>query len=173
MKKILYLILIFVLVLVLTEFNNELMLILYSKSDSASYLTEIVQPKTYVSILLVILNIVIIWKYQNIKVVLILFLFSIITILLLNRIVAVRIYPTCEITTGWFLFRTQMIDISNNELNETSYNKLPFWRIRIKNKDIDVIIFAGPFQEDETLDLLKNNHINEIPADAQLYHVPY
>ena len=169
MKKILYLILIFLLILVLTEFNNELMQILYSKPDSASYLTEIVQPKIFISVLLIVLNIVIIWKYQNIKMVLTIFIFSLITILLLNRIVAVRISPTCEITTGWFLFRTQMIDISNNdncenELSETSYNKLPFWRIRIKNKNIDEIIFAGPFQEDKVIELLKNNFINEIPA---------
>lgn len=75
-------------------------------------------------------------------------------------------FPNGKIGTGWFYFETTRHDMCQNVLDcekslyyETLIEELPFWRIRIHNKQNEQTIYIGPFIWKKTLTLLKNDFL--------------
>ena len=60
--------------------------------------------------------------------------------------------PDGRIITGWYYIETNKLylckegyDCETILSRESVVNKLSLWRINIKNKDVDKVIFIGPF----------------------------
>jgi hypothetical protein len=63
----------------------------------------------------------------------------------------IGILPDGRLSTGWFYMETDRIDLCDHKTDcetvmaqQTKIQKLLFWRIRVKNKTTDQIIFVGP-----------------------------
>ncbi len=76
----------------------------------------------------------------------------------------ISIFPDGRLSTGWFYWETSRINICQNEIDcekvfyyETKVETLPLWRIRIKNKQTDKIIFIGPLLWEKAIKLFQNN----------------
>lgn len=79
----------------------------------------------------------------------------------------IAIFPYGRMSSGWFYMETNRINICNDNEDcekvyyyETKVYKLNLWRIRLKNKNIDKIIFVGPFIWYKTLHLFSNTFKN-------------
>lgn len=80
--------------------------------------------------------------------------------ILSGRVIA--LFPDGRISTGWFYLETNRINICKDEIDcdkiyyyETEIDKLPLWRIKIKNKRNDAIVFIGPIVWQKTIELFK------------------
>ena len=77
----------------------------------------------------------------------------------------VSLFPDGRLSSGWFYLETDRINICKNEeidcdrifFYETEIEELPFWRLRIKNKNINSVIFIGPVIWSNTLSLFRYN----------------
>lgn len=63
----------------------------------------------------------------------------------------IGILPDGRLSTGWFYMETGRVDLCDHKTDcetvmaqQTKIQKLFFWRIRVKNKTTDQIIFVGP-----------------------------
>lgn len=100
-----------------------------------------------------------------------------ITWLLSTRIIAYDPSASSEeskVLSGWLFFRTHTIltciDTENCDCEKVNYygtyiEKLPLWRIRIKNKELDTVIFVGPFIWKKTLKILEKHFPYDSPRD--------
>jgi len=75
-----------------------------------------------------------------------------------GRVVSILVWPDARINTGWFNAATEEIKLCNVKndcetvmTQKTQTENLFFWRIRIKNENIDRIIFVGPFLWSKTV----------------------
>ena len=75
--------------------------------------------------------------------------------------------PHGRLSSGWFYFETHRSSICDGEINcdrvfyyETELETLNLWHIRIKNNEVDLIIFVGPLIWGETINLFKTNFHN-------------
>ena len=65
----------------------------------------------------------------------------------------IGVFPDGKIKTGWFYFATNEINVCVDDKADcesvtdyqTTAEKMFFWRVRIKNKQINQRIFIGPF----------------------------
>ena len=69
-----------------------------------------------------------------------------------GRMISMVFWPDGRLTVGWFNMPTQTVHLCHNKTDcdttidyQTKAENLFFWRIRIKNKDVDEVIFVGPF----------------------------
>lgn len=72
--------------------------------------------------------------------------------MLSGRTIGSSTWPEQYIYTGWHFIQTKRVNICGNTtncetlfLNETKYQKLKFWRIRVFNSEIDYVFYTGPF----------------------------
>lgn len=76
----------------------------------------------------------------------------------------IALFPHGRLSSGWFYFETSRTDICKEDMDcekifyyETTFDRLLFWRIKIKNKQIDDIVFTSPFIWEKSINLFKNN----------------
>ena len=86
---------------------------------------------------------------------------TIILWLLSGRMISMIFWPDGKLTTGWFSVPTEKFSLCNGKTNcetimayHTKTENLFFWRIRIKNENVDKIVFVGPFLWSKTVRLL-------------------
>jgi len=96
-------------------------------------------------------------KYFLLLIVFILWLMS-------GRTVGYTSYPAPAIKLGWFYIQTERIIVC--EYNEdcekliaykTSIEELPFWRIKVKNKEMEEVFFVGFIAWESTVKIIKDN----------------
>ena len=85
---------------------------------------------------------------------------TIILWLLSGRTIGAIVDPEGKIVVGWFYIETEEFYVCDRKTDcesvfyyQTKIEKLPFWRIEIKNGNIDKRIFVGPFIWDKTLSI--------------------
>jgi len=71
-------------------------------------------------------------------------------------------WPDGRVSSGWFNTRTDMFYLCDDKTDcetmiyyQTQTQNLSFWRIRIKNQNIDKVIFVGPLLWDRTITMIK------------------
>lgn len=76
----------------------------------------------------------------------------------------VGLFPDGRLSTGWFYVETARLNICKNSNDcekvyyyETEVQPLALWRIRIKNKEINKVIFVGPAIWSGTLKMFKKS----------------
>jgi hypothetical protein len=74
----------------------------------------------------------------------------------------IALFPDGRLSSGWFYIETNRINICKDEIDcdkifyyETEIEKLPLWRIKIKNKRTDNVVFIGPMVWKKTIELFK------------------
>jgi hypothetical protein len=123
-------------------------------SESADYLSSISEPNRLLSILFFIgfssMTIFIFRDYNKIKLIILFLLLGL--WLLSGRIIAIKEFPDGRIITGWYYIQTNSYFLCGNDSDcettlakESTITKLPLWRINIKNKHTNKVIFVGPF----------------------------
>lgn len=77
-----------------------------------------------------------------------------------GRTVGMIVYPDGEVVTGWFYIQTGRFYICDQKTDcettigyHTKTESLPFWGIRIKNRNTDKLVFTGPFLWNRTAKL--------------------
>ena len=77
----------------------------------------------------------------------------------------VGIFPDGRLNIGWFYIKTDRINLChpNDDCEKIFYNntkieELPFWRIKIENKNINQIIFVGPFIWNQTRKMFETKY---------------
>ena len=73
-----------------------------------------------------------------------------------GRMVGALFWPEGKIITGWYYFPTDDFKLCDGTIDcetvvdyQTHMEKLAFWRVKIKNKNVDQTIFVGPFIWDQ------------------------
>lgn len=68
----------------------------------------------------------------------------------------IAIFPDGRLVGGWFYIATETANLCKDATdcemvlyNETSYTRKPLWCISVKNKEMSVVKFVGPFIENE------------------------
>jgi hypothetical protein len=157
MKYFLLFLLTVIIITTYLSFNEELINVMFS-NDSAGYLTEVSNINISVSVIAIILFCFFIIK-KNIGL-----LFALIIIWLFSgRRISIRNTEKCRISTGWFFIETnsfslcKLKDCDCEIIHETTYEKLSFYRVKIKNKEIRKTIFIGPMVWSRVIEVLENN----------------
>ncbi len=99
------------------------------------------------------------YKPSNVKLI---FLGVIIVIWFLSgRMISIIFWPDGRVTTGWFGIPTDTFYLCTGKTDcettiayHTKTENLFFWRIRLKNENVDKVIFVGPFIWNKTLKLV-------------------
>ena len=78
-----------------------------------------------------------------------------------GRMISIIFWPDGRVTTGWFSASTETFHLCDNKSDceatiayHTKTENLFFWRIRVRNENIDKVIFVGPFIWNKTLKLV-------------------
>ncbi|MET3047509.1 hypothetical protein [Flavobacterium covae] len=140
--------------------------------ESAEYLSDISDVNVFLSVLFLIIYLfLLIYFWKRLKLVLPFLVFIVLFWFFSGRTIALKYHPTGRIITGWYYIETDMFNLCKENqdyesilANETEINKLPFWRLNLKNKDTDKTIFIGPFMWNETIKILKKR----IPVVADM-----
>ncbi len=114
----------------------------------------VASPDVLYSVFLMILFSALTWYwYQSpnlIKTVLLTVVFII--WILVGRTVSILVWPEIVVNSGWFNFRTSQLSLCSEKgdcetevVEEVRLTQLSFWRIRLKSKNSDKVIFVGPF----------------------------
>lgn len=128
--------------------------------ESADYLSVISNVNQWFSVLFFIgylfLTISIYKKFSYSASAVILLLFCL--WLLNGRVMAFKAFPEGRVIAGWYYVETKRFnlcptgfDCESIIFKESKVDKLSFWRIRISNKQVDEIIFVGPFTWNECI----------------------
>lgn len=161
LKILLVVFLVFMSILTALAFNEDTKLLF--TYESAEYLSDISNVNVFFSVLfLTIYLFLLIYFWKRLKLVLPFFFFIILFWLFSGRTMAFKYHPTGRVITGWYYIETDMFNLCKKNkdyesilANETEINELFFWRLNLKNKDIDKTIFIGPFMWNETVKILK------------------
>lgn len=80
-----------------------------------------------------------------------------------GRTIGALVDPDGKIVVGWFYIETGEFYVCNRKTDcesvfyyQTKIERLPFWRIKIKNVNIDKVIFVGPFIWNKTLNIFSD-----------------
>jgi hypothetical protein len=122
--------------------------------ESADYLSDISEVNHLFSVLFFIAYIavaVLVFKKVSTQRVLILLL-AMILWLMCGRVISFKAFPDGRIITGWYYIESNNFNLCEDDNDcETiiskgsTISKLSLWRIGIKNKYINKVIFIGPF----------------------------
>jgi len=73
----------------------------------------------------------------------------------------IAIFPDGRLVGGWFYFPTETTELCKSSKDceitlhyETSYTRESFWFYRVKNKEVEIVKFAGPFIANDVDNLL-------------------
>lgn len=109
--------------------------------------------------IIIVLSLIVYFKKQSIqsKYITIILIFSI--WVLSGRVIGVK--PYGELSSGWFNIRFNEINICKHSMDcektyyyETEIKELSFWRVKVKNNNIDEEYFVGPILWEKALSLL-------------------
>lgn len=130
-----------------------------STSTMVKIATSSWQLKMCLALLLPIL-LTIFLKFKK-KMYLLLFSLILIIWIIAGRTVGFVTFPDGKIITGWFHIGMNDFNLCDHSIDcetqidyKTSINKLPFWRIQIKNDLVDKTIFIGPIVWNKTVQVL-------------------
>jgi hypothetical protein len=80
-----------------------------------------------------------------------------------GRMISIITWPDGRVNTGWFNIPTNQFYLCNPQADcettvsyKTKTENLFFWRIRVKNENIDKVVFVGPFLWNKTLRLFSD-----------------
>ncbi|RVU90811.1 hypothetical protein EH230_07805 [Flavobacterium columnare] len=161
LKILLVVFLVFMLILTILAFTDDMKLLF--TYESAEYLSDISNVNVFFSVLFLIVYLfMLIYFWKRLKLVLPFLFFIALLWLISGRTLAFKYHPTGRVIIGWYYVETEIFNLCKENqdyesilANETIINELPFWRLNLKNKDVDKTIFIGPFVWDETVKILK------------------
>lgn len=132
-------------------------------AKGSNYLMDLVSGSLLFQILFVVIFnlILIVNRKRNIKSAYVLLLLLLLLWGVNGRTIA--LFPDGRINSGWFYIPTYSINLCKDEDDcervvyyETEIEKLPLWNVRVKNRNVDIIIFVGPLVWTKTLKLMEN-----------------
>jgi hypothetical protein len=94
--------------------------------------------------------------------------------LLSGRIIGFKPFPDGRVNLGWYCFEFQKFCLCNGNSDceimiayKSKVEPLSFWRLRIKNENVNRIFFIGPFTWKSSLKILETNigTYRDRPAD--------
>ncbi|MEB3801699.1 hypothetical protein INQ45_11720 [Flavobacterium columnare] len=161
LKIFLVIVLVFMSILTALAFKEDIKLLF--TYESAEYLSDISNVNVLFSVLFIIIYLfLLIYFWKRLKLILPFLFFIALLWLISGRTLAFKYHPTGRVITGWYYIETDMFNLCKENkdyesilANETEINELFFWRLNLKNKDIDKTIFIGPFMWNETIKILK------------------
>ncbi len=139
---------------------------LFYTSESATYLTELSEINMVLTIaFLLSIGFILFCKFNSKILRISLLSVALIFWLLAGRKVGVKKFEDGRVNYGWYSFETGkffLCDKKNAECetvvaNQTSIEELSFWRVNIKNEDINETIFIGPITWIKVIEVLKTN----------------
>lgn len=116
----------------------------------------------WLAIILVIFGFLLFYYLYKPGKVKLIFLGAIVVIWFLSgRMISIVFWPDGRMTTGWFGISTDTFYLCTGKTDcettiayHTKTENLFFWRIRLKNENVDKVIFVGPFIWNKTLKLV-------------------
>ena len=139
---------------------------LFYTNESATYLTELSSINIIISIVSVLIFVfVIFYKFKN-KTFKASLLFIVLLLWLLAGVkVGVKKFEDGRVNYGVYCFEVNRFFLCDKKdlecesiiANRTSVEELSFWRVKIKNEDIEEIIFIGPLTWLKAMNVLKSN----------------
>jgi len=135
---------------------------LFAGVSSADYMLELASmPMAVPTIFLFCFGLLTLYYFKRAKKIKLVFLTVILLLWFLSgRTIGTILWPEGTIITGWFYIRFDKFIICNNDGDcettisyHTKTEELSFWRVRVKNKNTDRVIFVGPFIWSRTLKL--------------------
>jgi len=164
MKYFLFFLLTIIIIVTFLSLDEELTNITFS-NDSGGYLSIISSINITVSMISFMFFYFFIIKkiryhYFLLFVLIIIWLFS-------GRRISIRT-EKCRVSTGWFFIKTNSFSLCKladcdceNVYYKTTYEKLSFWRIRIKNTKVNKTIFIGPIVWSKVIAVLKDSRFSD------------
>lgn len=139
---------------------------LFYTRESATYLTELSEISIeLVVVLLLAIGFILLYKFNSKVLRISLLSIALVFWLLAGRKVGVKKFEDGRVNYGWYSFETGKFFLCDKEdiecetviANKTSIEKLSFWRVKIKNEDINETIFIGPITWAKAIEILKTN----------------
>jgi hypothetical protein len=139
---------------------------LFYTNESATYLTELSSINIIISIVSILIFVFIIfYKFSNRAFKISLSFFVLLLWLLSGIKVGVKKFEDGRVNYGVYCFETNRFFLCEKEdlecesiiANRTSVEGMSFWRVKIKNEDIEEIIFVGPITWSKAIEVLKTN----------------
>ncbi|MGZ3777712.1 MAG: hypothetical protein ACXVIY_10050 [Mucilaginibacter sp.] len=152
--RIIFLIIVFALMLTITlAYFSPANKFVFGR-NSADYMLKLAAVSVVWPIALLVLYLLFAWFYHRKPNRTRLALVTTVVLLwfLCGRMVGTLLWPEGKVITGWYYIPTYDFKLCGGDTDcetvvyyQTHIEKLAFWRLRIKNRNVDQTVFAGPF----------------------------